>query len=165
MFLFITPADLAPFADIPQDRAPAMIEDAEATAILAAPCLATLHETPAQETPPEQMARTAKINAVRAILRGAILRWHEAGSGAIQHQTAGPFGQTIDTRTPRRGMFWPTEIEQLRGVCSAQETGQAFAIDTVQTSTPHLPWCSLTFGALYCSCGTDLAGQPVFEAG
>ena len=27
----------------------------------------------------------------------------------------------------------------------------------------HLPWCNLMWGALYCSCGTDIAGRPIFE--
>ncbi|WP_406714724.1 Gp19/Gp15/Gp42 family protein [Trueperella pyogenes] len=27
----------------------------------------------------------------------------------------------------------------------------------------HRPWCSLMFGAKYCSCGVDIAGQPIFE--
>lgn len=29
----------------------------------------------------------------------------------------------------------------------------------------HLPWCNLNFGATYCSCGVDIAGVPIFEAG
>lgn len=28
----------------------------------------------------------------------------------------------------------------------------------------HLPWCSLAFGSL-CSCGVDIAGEPIFELG
>jgi hypothetical protein len=39
----------------------------------------------------------------------------------------------------------------------------AYSIDTVGTATRHLPWCTLFFGATYCSCGTDLAGSPIFE--
>lgn len=30
---------------------------------------------------------------------------------------------------------------------------------------PHRPWCNLNFGATYCSCGVDIAGVPIFEAG
>lgn len=46
-----------------------------------------------------------------------------------------------------------------------QETGGAFAIDTMTTTlTTHRPWCALAFDALYCSCGGDLAGFPLFEA-
>jgi len=45
------------------------------------------------------------------------------------------------------------------------EPSGAFALDMVGTSTSHLPWCSLMFGATYCSCGVDIAGVPIFEGG
>lgn len=154
---FITPADLTPFADIDAAKAAAMIEDAEAMAILTAPCLADL---PADDP---------KRSAVKAILRGAILRWNDSGSGAFtqQQQTVGPFslGQSFDTRQTRKAMFWPSEIEQLQGLCSSGEQGKAFAVDTVAGGVSHLPWCSLMFGANYCSCGVDIAGVPIYELG
>lgn len=31
--------------------------------------------------------------------------------------------------------------------------------------TCHIPWCSLAFGATYCSCGADIAGEPIYELG
>jgi hypothetical protein len=44
------------------------------------------------------------------------------------------------------------------------DTGSgAFAVDMIGTASPHLPWCSLHFGATYCSCGVDIAGTPIFE--
>lgn len=39
----------------------------------------------------------------------------------------------------------------------------AFSILPSGCGEPHLPWCSLTFGALYCSCGTDIADHPIYE--
>lgn len=43
-------------------------------------------------------------------------------------------------------------------------TDVAFSIDMVPLGgAGHLPWCSLAFGALYCSCGVDIAGKPIFE--
>jgi hypothetical protein len=39
----------------------------------------------------------------------------------------------------------------------------AYSIDMVGTAAAHVPWCALTFGALYCSCGTDIAGHPIYE--
>ena len=101
-FLYIT--DLEPFATIDPAKAQAMIDDAEAMAVLAAPCI----------TAPGFLYS----GAVRAVLRGAVLRWNEAGTGALQSQTAGPFGQTLDTRQERRGMFWPSEIAQLQSFCA-----------------------------------------------
>lgn len=44
-----------------------------------------------------------------------------------------------------------------------EDSGKAFHIDTAPCGSMHLPWCSLNFGALYCSCGVDIAGYPIFE--
>lgn len=153
MGLFITPGDLTPFAAIDAAKAAAMIEDAESMALLVAPCLGAVPM-------PEGV-----VGPVKAILRGAILRWHEAGTGVVQQTQVGPFGQSLDTRQVRRGMFWPSEIEQLQGLCSTGDKGKAFGVDTVGSVSAHLPWCALMFGATYCSCGVDIAGEPIFELG
>lgn len=118
----LEPADLDPFASIDPAKAEAMIDDALALAARVAPCI--LSDTFADDA------------AARAILRGAILRWHEAGSGAFQQQTAGPFGVSVDTRQQRRGMFWPSEIEQLQDLCrDGDSMGRAFTIDTTPADT------------------------------
>lgn len=129
---YIDPVDLAPFADIDVAKATAMIEDAVAQAILVAPCLA-------EEDDLDDHQRAA----VKAVLRGAILRWNDSGSGAFTQQQAGPFGVTVDTRQTRRSLFWPSEIEQLVKICDAVAGGQsgAFAIDTAPTANEALsPW-------------------------
>jgi len=100
---FLTVDDLTPFAPIDSAKAAAMIEDAEAMAVLAAPCISAADFT--------------NSAAVKAILRGAVLRWNEAGTGALSAQAAGPFSQTLDTRQERRGMFWPSEIVALQNLC------------------------------------------------
>lgn len=42
----------------------------------------------------------------------------------------------------------------------------AFAVDMISAvASIHLAWCSLNFGATYCSCGVDIAGYPIYEAG
>jgi len=147
----LVPADLEPFATIDAIKAAAMIEDAMAIAARVAPCIIT-----------EEFLYDA---AARAILRGAVIRWHEAGSGAMSAQsiTTGPFGQsqTVDTRQTRRSMFWPSEIEQLQDLCKGPEQGGAFDIDTVASGSAtivHADSCALFFGALYCSCGAVLTG-------
>lgn len=44
--------------------------------------------------------------------------------------------------------------------------GRAFSFrPTGSGSSVHLPWCSLLMGALYCSCGADIAGAPLYEQG
>ncbi len=122
----LTPADLAPFASIPVAKAQAMIDGVVARAAQVAPCItdATLSAT--------------NSAAARDILIEAILRRNDAGSGAIASQTAGPFGQTLDTRNPRKVTFWPSEIEELEAICANHRGatgGGAFSIDT----TPVTP--------------------------
>ena len=159
--MFLTPADLEPFATIDEAKATEMIADAEAMAALAAPCI----------TEPEFVADAALFAAVKSILRGAVLRWNDAGSGAVTQQGAGPFQQTIDTRTPRRGMFWPSEITQLRDLCSRfsqVDNARAFSIRPSGSGQGvHLPWCDVMLGALTCSCGASLTNYeyPLYEGG
>lgn len=157
----LTPADLAPFADIDPAKAEAMIEDAEAMAALAAPCITH-----------EGFLDPSRKAAVKAVLRGAVLRWHEAGAGAVTQQGAGPFQQTIDTRQVRKGMFWPSELSQLRDLCAAYrgaEPDVAFSIDTAPRRglSGHLPWCDIFMGGSTCSCGASLTrGEyPLWEGG
>jgi len=102
------------------------------------------------------------LDKMMAIMRGAIMRWNDAGSGARSSQTAGPFGETIDTTITRRGMYWPSEITSLQNVCSGGVKSGAFSVDTVATSTIHADTCALNFGATYCSCGADIAGYPLY---
>lgn len=165
--MFITPAALVPFATIDEAKATEMIADAESMAILAAPCLPGLTTAPEGETPEDAALRLAKLAAVKAILRGAILRWEDAGSGALQttQEQTGPFGvQTTVAPQARKSMFWPSEIEQLQGICASGEKGKAYSLDTAPGGCgPHLPWCSLMLGATYCSCGVDIAGVAIFE--
>ena len=145
----ITPADLAPFATIDAVKATAMIDDALARAALVAPCILS--------------DDFAHAGAAKAIIRGAILRWNDSGSGAYTTEQTGPFAVTMDTRVERKGMFLLSELDELKALCPGG-TSKAFAIDTAPGAGPHhAPWCSLAFGATYCSCGADLSGGgPIF---
>jgi|SRR5690554_275464 len=145
----LTPDDLEPFAAIPEARALALIEDAIALAARVAPCILD-----------EDFAHAA---AAKAVLREAILRRNEAGSGAVTQQGAGPFQLSVDTRQPRRAMFRPDEVAQLQELCR-DATPAAFSVDTAPAGgSRHSPICSLMFGAAYCSCGADIAGEPLHE--
>lgn len=149
-------SDLAPFADIEPVKAQAMIDDALAMAERVAPCITT--------------AAFLYPAAAKALLRGSIIRWAEAGSGAMSsiQESAGAFSQshTVDTRQQRRGMFWPSEIEQLQDLCKGSQLSGAFSIDTLATvSLAHNDTCSINFGALYCSCGAVLTQSiPLYGA-
>lgn len=134
-------SDLAPFASIDDAKAAAMIEDASAMAALLAPCLASESVGSLTES---------QAAAVRAIIRGAVLRWNEAGTGAMQTQQAGPFAATIDTRQERRGMFWPSEIGQLQKICADTSKGGAFQIDTAPAViSVATDWCSPSFDNVF----------------
>ena len=127
------------------------ITDAEAMARLAAPCLSGA-------------LTDEQYDATRAVLRQALMRWKDAGSGAASQVTAGPFSQVIDTRQERRGMFWPSELEQLRDICKTGGSAKSGTASTAPTTTAiHAPWCALAFAATYCSCGADIAGFPLYE--
>lgn len=131
-----------------------MLAGANATAIRLAPCLTWDGTTPDKPAPtPEQIAE-AKL-----ILIGMIKRWTEAGSGAFQAQTAGPFSVQIDTRQKSGGYRpWPSEITDLEALCSGTK-GKAFAIETAPFGGPlrgHADICGLVFGSTYCDCGADL---------
>lgn len=153
MTTFLTVDDLAPFATLEVEKAEAMIADATAVALLAAPCLTN-----------DELTET-QLAAVKAVLRGAILRWNEAGTGALASQTAGPFSQTLDNRQQRRAMFWPSEIEQLQNICKVEGDGGAFSIDSLPSCTAiHADICTLNFGGAYCSCGAVLTQLfPLYE--
>lgn len=150
----IEPTDLEPFATIETAKAEAMIEDALAVANQVAPCLfeADLDEK--------------KAAAAKAVLRRAILRWNDSGTGAAQSMTALGFSQTLDTRQQTsRGLFWPSEVTELQDICKdGTATSGAWSYDTVPSgSVLHADVCSLNFGAQYCSCGAVLAGAPLWE--
>lgn len=150
MVSFLSVDDLLLFVPgIDQDKAQQMIDDATALAVLAAPCLGdgAVPLTSDQEA------------AVRAVLRQAIVRWDEAGSGVLASQTAGPFAQALDTRQQRRGMFFPSEIASLQSICAGGSSGRAFGIDTTVAGAvvTHLDTCDRNFGGNHCTCGAWLS--------
>lgn len=140
-----------------------MVAGANAKAARVAPCLVSTDPAPSDD-------QTAEA---RLVLLGAVKRWAEAGSGALSARTqaAGPFslGETIDTRQRTGFNLWPSEITDLQAICSTEAPAkrEAFSFDTAPSAglSAHLPWCNLAFGATYCSCGVDIAGEPIFELG
>lgn len=155
----IGPEDLKPFApDIPPDKAQAMCDDAMALAAFYAPCILD--------------PRFEYEAAATAIIRRAILRANEAGTGAITSQTAGVFSVGIDSRVGQNGMFTDKEIEQLQLMCADPNAvkngaGTAWGYDTIPTGTvqQHAEVCCKTFNEPHCSCGANLTktGQPLWD--
>lgn len=135
------------------DDAATLIDDAESLAMLSAPCIADLDEG------------SVKYKAAKAIMRGAILRWADAGAGAVAQQNAGPFAMTTTTQA-RRNSYWPSEITDLQKVCRTPDSGKAYSINTAPVNRDlHSLFCSVHFGSDSCSCGADLtAGNgPLYD--
>lgn len=136
------------------------VEDVEALAALAAPCLS------------EPTSTGAMAAQVKAILRAALMRWRDGGTGARTSETkqAGAFSQTFttDTRewnsTKRGVVFTADEISDLQKLCSGGATSARAGTTSTAASgvEPHAVACSLVFGATYCSCGVDIAGVPIY---
>ncbi|WP_336715339.1 hypothetical protein [Arthrobacter sp. USHLN218] len=73
---------------------------------------------------------------------------------------AGPFQYGGKVTNPSAD-FYLTKQEKKALGAGAQ---QAYSVQVGGAATAnHLPWCSLNFGATYCSCGVDIAGEPIFE--
>lgn len=97
-----------------------LVDGANAKAARVAPCLTSSDPAPSE----------AQLAEARLILLGAIRRWTEAGSGAIQSNTAGPFSQVVDTRPARTGYnLWPSEITALQDLCEVAGRGAAYMVD------------------------------------
>ena len=107
--------------DLDRKQAEVLVKDGLALASRVAPCI--LQDD------------FAYADAAAAIIRGAVLRWAESGSGALAQtsRTAGPFSEqnTYDTRQQRRTLFYPSEIRELQDLCRDSATGGAYAIDTL----------------------------------
>lgn len=95
---------------------------------------------------------------VCAMVKRAMLASTDQGVAASIQQTAGPYSQSTTFANPTGDLYLTSgERRMLKG--SPQ---QAFTVSMSSPSTNHAPWCSLDFGALYCSCGADIAGFPIY---
>lgn len=156
-------ADILVVGDLPTavqaaELVATMIAGANAKALRVAPCLGWTGTPDTEPEPSENQLAEAKL-----ILIGAVQRWAEAGSGAFQQQTAGPFSVSTDTRQRSGFNLWPSEINDLQKICKSDTTGGAFSVDTAPSCSGHADICALAFGASYCSCGADIAGFPLYE--
>lgn len=152
----LVPDDLKNFATIATAKAQEMIDDALAEAAFHAPCLLS----------PDFPAHLRAF--AKGKIRAAVLRWNEAGSGAVTTQSSMSYAQTVDNRQPRKGMFYPSEIDQLKQLCRpADDEGGAFSIDTLPpAAVRHSPVCDLMMGGDHCTCGANLTGAlgvPLWE--
>lgn len=155
-------ATLIALSDLPKEirtheQADMWLAGANASAVRVAPCLASTDPPPTQD----------QLDEAKLVLVGTVIRWYEAGAGALRSKRAGPFSEEVDTRVKTGYNMWPSEIERLKDICRGGKSGRAFGVDTAPQapSMTHLPWCSVMFKAKYCSCGADIAGRPIYERG
>ena len=113
-------------------------------------------------------AADAKESTRRRVVCAVVRRSMEAStadhSGFSQFNVGtGPFSMGGSPANPH-GDFYLTKNEKRalgdgqQKAFSIQVTGQVSGLEL------HRPWCSLMFGATYCSCGADIAGEPIYEA-
>lgn len=96
-----------------------------------------------------------------AMVKRAMLAGVDSPAASSVQQAAGPFSQTTSFVNPTGDLYIATgERRMLR--TSVQK---AFTVRMTDPAPLHLPWCTSMFGALYCSCGVDIAGTPIFEGG
>ena len=97
------------------------------------------------------------VDAAKAIIRSAVLRWAESGSGGVssEQNTAGPFSHTVsfDNRSTRRSLFYLLEIKELEGLC-ASARGRVGAVDTIPKPTSGCvgPGCTYVAGSSFLVC-------------
>ena len=155
MATIITVADL-PASIQSAELVDVMVAAANARASRVAPCLADTATPPSDD----------QLAEAKLVLIGMVKRWTEAGAGAISQQSAGPFQMSVDTRQRTGFNPWPSEIEALQDICSdGTASTAAFSITPTGSTVTHMPWCSINMGAVYCSCGADIAGYPLYEGG
>lgn len=132
--------------------------DAHATVLLEDASQFILDTVPSAALASESTRR----RIVCAVVRRAIPSQSGYDGMESVQESAGPFSQTFKPVNPA-GDFYLTKAEKQALGAGAQK---AFGIQIAGGCGPiHLPWCNLNFGATYCSCGTDIAGEPIYEVG
>lgn len=98
------------------------------------------------------------------VIREAVVAHVKKPDDATQVTVSVDDGQT--SRSYKSGKGRVTIVDEWWAFLGLTEPDEgAFAVNMVGAATSHLPWCSLMFGATYCSCGVDIAGSPIFERG
>lgn len=88
---------------------------------------------------------------------------NDMGGMSNMSMTSGPFSVQQTAANPNGDFFLTKQEKFALGGGGRQK---AFGVKVASAaSVCHRPWCSLMFGATYCSCGADLTlGEPLWEA-
>ncbi|MDH3045049.1 hypothetical protein [Gordonia alkanivorans] len=125
--------DIKAFIDddvLPDSTIQSMINTAAARAVKVAPCL----RVPIGSTDPvSPLADEASAEIVKDVMRSAVLRWIDRGSGAIYSEQSGDFSRSI--LKDSANLFRPNEIRDLQEVC--QDYRRQQTASTILTGAPN----------------------------
>ena len=107
-------------------------------------------------TPPD----AAKLDYV---IREAVVAHIKRPDDATQVTIAVDDGSSSRSYQTSRGRV--TILDEWWALLGLVETSGAFSLDMIAQAGTHLPWCTLMLGGNYCSCGVDIAGDPIYEVG
>lgn len=97
------------------------------------------------------------------VVREAVVAHVKKPDDATQVTIAVDDGSTSKSYRSGRGRV--TILDEWWSLLGLTEQSGAFTIDMVGVASIHQPWCSFSMGAVYCSCGADIAGTPIYEGG
>ena len=69
------------------------------------------------------------------------------------------------SKTYRTSQGRVTILDEWWELLSPKGSSGAWSIRPSGGGCDHVSWCSLMLGATYCSCGADIAGEPIYEVG
>lgn len=100
------------------------------------------------------------------VVRQAVVRHVRRPDDATQVAVSVDDGSVSKTYRSSRGRIEILD-EWWALLMPAETTTRAFSIRPSGYYSAHVPWCSLAFGATYCSCGADLTNYeyPLYEGG
>lgn len=96
------------------------------------------------------------------VVREAVVSHVRKPDDATQVTVSVDDGST--SRSYQSGKGRVTILDEWWVLLGLTDSSKAFAVDMFPTGRSiHAPWCTAHFGALYCSCGADIAGRPIYE--
>lgn len=117
------------------------------------------------DTRKAQLQITTPIDQVKLdyVVREAVVAHIKRPDDATQVTMS--LDDASSSKTYKSGKGRVTILDEWWTLLGLTNPSGAFAIDMIPTSTYHLPWCTINLGGLFCSCGADIAGYPIYEGG
>ena len=110
-------------------------------------------------------AANASPSTRRRVVCAVVRRSMATGAEGLESSqfTSGPFSMSSKPTNPH-GDFYLTKQEK-KALGFGRQSAFGVRVGGGSSGERHRAWCSLAFGATYCSCGADLTGgQPLWEA-